>query len=160
MNEREHWQKRVSLISNDWSKLHEFRQLFAFKLRKNLSNFTTSDGSNDAEEMLHSGLQIQLFLKKNGEAAARENTSLLFPKGHRRTWKMEKRVPFSSIKMSADAVICELHWPEYYAKDPEHWKPRPKHPPTVWPGVLSSRIPRPTPLPRTTSRVSLVRGNT
>ena len=46
------------------SKLHEFRQLVAFKLIKNFYNFTTSDRSNDAEEMLLSGMQIQLFLQK------------------------------------------------------------------------------------------------
>ena len=58
------------------SKLHELRQLIAFKLMKNFFNFTNSDGSNDAEEMLHFGLQIQLILQKNWEEATRENTSV------------------------------------------------------------------------------------
>ena len=71
---------------------------------------------------------------------------------------MEKKLPFSEIKTSADTVIYELHWPDDYAKVPAHGKPRPKHPPTVWPGVLSSRSHSEThmPPPRTTSRASLV----
>ena len=63
------------------SKLHENRQLIAFKLGKNFSNFTTSNGSNDAEEMQQTGLQIQLLLQTNWEEAARENTSVSFPEG-------------------------------------------------------------------------------
>ena len=46
------------------SKLHEFRQFIAFKPRKNFSNFTISDGNNDAKEIPCSGLKIKLLVQK------------------------------------------------------------------------------------------------
>ena len=60
----------------------------------------------------------------------------------------KKTLLFSDTKTSADTVIRLLHCPDDYAKVPAGGKPRPKDPPTVWPGVLSRGIPRPMPLRR------------
>ena len=138
------------------SKLHEFCYLIAFKLRKNFSNFATSEGSNDAEEMLHSGLQIQLFLQKTWEEAALKNTSVSFSEVPRRIWKMKKVLPFIDIKTSTDTVICKLQWHRQLRESSARGKPRPKHSASVWQGVLSTRISRPMSPPGTTCRASLV----
>ena len=62
------------------SKLHEIRQLIAFKLMKNSSSFTTSDGSSDADEMLHSRLQIHYLYRKIGKKPTDKTPKNRFPK--------------------------------------------------------------------------------
>ena len=61
-----------------------------------------------------------------------------------------KAMPHTNIITTQDSVICEKHWPESYPTVSIKERTRPKYPPSVWPGVPPSCVPRPTPAPRST----------
>ena len=61
-----------------------------------------------------------------------------------------KAMPHTKITTVQDSVICEKHWPESYPAVSIKRRTRPKDPPSVWPDVPPSCVPRPTPAPRST----------
>ena len=98
---------------------------------------------------------LAISTEKLGRSCPRERQCIVSGGTQKNLNEGRKALHFSDIKTSADSVICELHWPDDYAEVPARIKPTPKHPPTVWPGLLSCRNPRPMPS-CTTSRASLV----
>ena len=98
------------------------------------------------------GCKSNYFYRKIWKKPPEKAPVYRFPRDREELERWKKALLFSDIQMSADTVICELHWPDDVTKVPARGKPRPKRPPTVEPGVLSSRIPRPMPPPRTTSK--------
>ena len=70
-----------------------------------------------------------------------------------------KVIPRDNIPDSKDSSVCEIHWPKGYSTIRVHGKVRPRDPPSIFPGVPKSMIPRPPSKPRPTSKTSLkVRG--
>ena len=67
-------------------------------------------------------------------------------------WK--KVVPNANLNVTDNTVVCQLHWPSSFEKVIVRGKQRPKHPPSVWPGVSQSQIPTPLPSPRITKKSS------
>ena len=77
--------------------------------------------------------------------------------GDRKKWI--RAVPYMSEDdfngYKCPPVLCAKHWPsDFETTKSVNGKIRPKHPPTVFPGVPSSEIPTPEPLPRPTKRAS------
>ena len=100
------------------------------------------------------GSKSTCFYRKIGKKTPRKHLHIIARRTQKKHERWKKMVPFSYIKTCADTVIYEFHWTDDYAKIPARGKPRAKHSPTVWPGVLSSRIPKPMPPSCTTSRAS------
>ena len=63
-------------------------------------------------------------------------------------------IPNAELTVGKNSVVCELHWPSGFETVMCYGKPRPKHPPSIWPNVPSSQIPTPAPSPRSTKRSS------
>ena len=66
-----------------------------------------------------------------------------------------KAMPYANITTRQDSVICEKHWSESCPTVCIKARTRPKDPTSVWPGVLQSCVPRPTPAPRSTKKSSM-----
>ena len=77
-----------------------------------------------------------------------------FPKNEddRQAWI--SAIPNDGLTVTNNSVVCELHWPSGFETVNYYGRPRPRHPPSVWPNVPSSQIPTPAPSPRTTKRSS------
>ena len=65
-----------------------------------------------------------------------------------------KAIPNASLRVTAETVVCELHWPKGFETVSVNGKIRPKNPPSVWPNVPPSQIPTSLAPPRPTRRSS------
>ena len=68
----------------------------------------------------------------------------------RERWK--KAIPRDNIPDSLETVVCEKHFPPGYATVKAGGRERPKDPPSIFPGIPSSMIPTPPPVPRAAKR--------
>ena len=60
-----------------------------------------------------------------------------------------------NLTIGKDSVISEKHWPESYRKISKKGRQRPNEPPSIFPGVSKSYLPKPTAKLRTTKKSSL-----
>ena len=76
-----------------------------------------------------------------------------FPKARDERERWKNVVPNANLNVTDNTVVCRLHWPSSCEKVVVRGKQRPKHPPSVWPGVSQSQIPTPLPSPRITKKI-------
>ena len=96
------------------------------------------------------------YRSRKGCRATEQKTPVFrFPRDKSEYSGWMKAIPYTNITTRQDSVICEKHWPESYPTVSIKRRTSPKDPPSVWPGVPSSCVPRPTPAPRSTKKSSM-----
>lgn len=77
-----------------------------------------------------------------------------FPKDETERSRWIKSIPNANLRVTANTVVCELHWPPGFEALVVCGKVRPKDPPSVWPNVPVGQIPTSSPALRSTQRSS------
>jgi len=86
-------------------------------------------------------------------ASSKDKVSIYkFPKeeGKRRAWA--SAIPRSNLIVTAYTAVCRRHWPDDAECVKIKSKLRPKHPPSVFPGITKSCLATPQSEPRKTSK--------
>ena len=112
-----------------------FRLVYDYKMVKKCCIYGCT--SNYESEKKKTGLYVPVYR---------------FPKSTTEREKWIKSIPNANLRVNANTVVCELHWPPGFEAILVHGKVRPKYPPSVWPNIPASQVPTPAPVARSTSR--------
>ena len=96
------------------------------------------------------GCNLNYRNRKGCRATEQKTPVFRLPRDESEYLQWMKAMPCTNITTRQDSVICENHWQESYSTVSIEKRTQPKDPPSVWPDVPPSFVPRPTPAPRST----------